>query len=48
MIKFRLSTDSTTNEPMVEVRRDDTFVAGIYGHQEGMQLVSKYFDGVAL
>ncbi len=35
MIKFRLSTHSTTDEPMVEVWRDDTFVASIYGHEEG-------------
>jgi len=46
MIWFRLSTHGTTNEPMVEVWRDDTFVASIYGHEEGVRLVSKYFDGV--
>ena len=45
-IKFRLSTHSITGEPMVEVWRDDTFVASIYGHKEGVRLVSKYFDGV--
>jgi len=47
MIKFRLSTHDITGEPMVEVWRDDTFVASIYGHEEGVRLVSKYFDGVA-
>jgi len=47
MIKFRLSTHSVTDEPMVEVWRDDTFVASIYGHEGGVQLVSKYYDGVA-
>ena len=47
MIKFRLSTHSISGEPMVEVWRDDTFVASIYGHEEGVRLVSKYFDGVA-
>jgi len=46
MIKFRLSTHSITGEPMVEVWRDDTFVASLYGHIEGVRLVSKYFDGV--
>ena len=46
MIKFRLSTHVITDEPMVLVWRDDTFVAGIYGHEEGVRLVSKYFDGV--
>ena len=40
-----LSTHGTTSEPMVEVWRDDTFVASIYGHEEGVRL-SKYFDGV--
>ncbi len=47
MIKFRLSTHSISDEPMVEVWRDDTFVASIYGHEKGVRLVSKYFDGVA-
>ena len=47
MIEFRLSTHSIRDEPMVEVWRDDTFVASIYGHEEGVRLVSKYFDGVA-
>jgi len=46
MIRFRLSTHTETGQPMVEVWRDDTFVAGIYGHEEGVRLVSKYFDGV--
>jgi len=46
MIKFRLSTQSITDEPMVEVLRDDTILASIYGHEEGVRLVSKYFDGV--
>ena len=48
MIKFKLSTHSITDEPMVEVWRDDTFVASIYGHEEGVRLVSKYFDGVEM
>ena len=47
MIKFRLSVHGITGKPMVEVWRDDTFVAGIYEHEEGVRLVSKYFDGVA-
>lgn len=46
MIKFRLSTHTLTSKPMVEVWRDDIFVASIYGHEEGVRLVSKYFDGV--
>jgi len=47
VIKFQLSTHGTTGEPMVEVWRGDTFVASIYGHEEGVRLVSKHFDGVA-
>ncbi|MBA7617504.1 hypothetical protein ES703_24819 [subsurface metagenome] len=46
MIEFRLSTRAITDEPMVEVWRNGTFVAGIYGHEAGVRLVSKYFDGV--
>ena len=46
MIKFRLSTHGITDEPMVEVWRDDTFVASIYGHEDGMKIVSKYLDGI--
>lgn len=46
VIKFRLATHTETGEPMVEVWRDDIFVAGIYGHEKGVRLVSKYFDGV--
>ncbi len=46
MIKFKLATNNITSKPMVEVWRDDTFVASIYGHEEGIHLVSKYFDGV--
>ena len=46
VIKFRLSTHTQTSKPMVEVWRDDTFVASIYGHEEGVRLVSNYFEGV--
>ena len=46
MIKFRLSTHGITHKPMVEVWRDDTFAASIYGHEDGMRIVSKYLDGV--
>ncbi|GAH86115.1 unnamed protein product, partial [marine sediment metagenome] len=31
---------------MVEFWRDGQFVAGIYPHEDGMRLVSKYLDGV--
>ena len=46
MIKFRLSTHSITDDPMVEIWRDGAFVASIYGHEEGVRIVSKYLDGV--
>ena len=31
---------------MIEVWRDCEFVAGIYPHQDGIRIVSKYMDGV--
>ncbi len=40
MIKFKLATHVATGKPMVEVWRDDKFVASIYGHEEGVRLVS--------
>jgi len=46
MIEFRVSTLPATDETMVEVWHDDTFVAGIYGHEKGVRLVSKYLEGV--
>ncbi len=46
MIEFKLVTHLQSGRPMVEVFRDDIFIAGIYGHEEGIHLVSKYFDGV--
>lgn len=30
----------------VECWRDGVFVAGIYPHQDGIRIVSKYLDGV--
>jgi hypothetical protein len=46
MIKFRLSTDGTTDEPVVLILRDDKLIATIQRHEEGIQLVSQYYDGV--
>jgi len=46
MIDFNISTDSATGNPMVEVWRDGEFIADIYGHQDGIRVVSKYLDGV--
>ncbi|GAI78352.1 unnamed protein product, partial [marine sediment metagenome] len=31
---------------MVEFFRDGVFVAGIYPHEDGIRIVSKYMDGV--
>ncbi|GAI90127.1 unnamed protein product [marine sediment metagenome] len=31
---------------MAEFWRDGVFVAGIYPHEDGIQIVSKYMDGV--
>jgi len=31
---------------MVEFWRDGVFVAGIYPHEDGLRIVSKYMDGV--
>jgi len=45
VIEFRLATHTLSDEPMVEVWRDDTFVASIYGHHEGVLLLSKFLDG---
>jgi len=39
-----LLTDTTIT--MVEAWRDGVFVAGIYGHEYVVRLVSKYLDGV--
>ncbi len=45
-MEFRLGKHSTTGKNMVEVFRDGKFVAAIYEHEEGVNIVSKYLDGV--
>jgi len=41
--KFRVSEHNVLPEKlMVEVWRDGTFVAGIYPHEDGIRIVSKY------
>ncbi|GAJ23365.1 unnamed protein product, partial [marine sediment metagenome] len=45
-IEFRVSTDTLTQKPMVEVWKDGLSIASIYGHDDGLQVVSKYLDGV--
>lgn len=46
MINFRVAEHSQMNAPMVEVWRDGEFIAAIYGHDKGVRVMSKYFDGV--
>jgi len=45
-MEFRIKTDTRTGKPMVEVWRDGEFIAGIYVHEDGMLIVSKYLDSV--
>ena len=45
-MEFRTKTDTTTGKPMVEVWRNSEFIAGIYAHEDGIRIVSKYLDGV--
>ncbi len=45
-MEFRLGTDTAAGRIMVEVWRDGTFVAGIYKHDDGIKIVSKYLDGL--
>ena len=45
-MEFRISTHTVTGKPMVEVWQDGEFIASIYGHEDGMRIVSKYLDGV--
>ena len=45
-MEFRVSTNTLTQKPMVEVWKDGEFIASIDGHDDGMRIVSKYLDGV--
>ncbi|MBA7519784.1 hypothetical protein ES705_11871 [subsurface metagenome] len=45
-MEFRIATDTVTGKPMVEVWRAWEFIAGIYAHEDGIRIVSKYLDGV--
>ena len=46
VMEFRINTDPVTRKPMVEVWREEEFIAGIYVHEDGMRIVSNYLDGV--
>ena len=39
--------DLLPGKMMVEYWRGKEFVAGIYAHQDGIRIVSKYLDGVS-
>ena len=45
-MEFRIGTHTETGTPMVEAWQDGKLVAGIYGHDDGMRIVSKYLDRV--
>jgi len=45
-MEFRITTHTVTGKPMVEVWKDGEFIAGIYVHEDGIRIVSKYLDGV--
>ena len=45
-MEFRIGTHIETGKPMVEAWKDGKFVAGIYGHDDGIRIVSKFLDGV--
>ncbi len=45
--EFRVKPHGTLpGNQMVEFWRDGVFVAGIYPHEDGIRIVSKYMDGV--
>lgn len=45
-MEFRIGTHTETGKPMAEAWENGEFIAGIYAHEDGMQIVSKYLDGV--
>jgi len=47
MIEFLIAEHALTGSKMVEVWRDGVFIATIYAHQNVLQIVSKYLDGIA-
>ena len=45
-MEFLVSEHTMTHKPMVEAWKDGEFIASIYGHDDGLRVVSKYLDGV--
>ena len=46
VMEFRVVGHPSTGKPMVEVMEDDEVIAGMYGHDGGIRIVSAYLDGV--
>jgi len=44
MITFKVV--KRDNEPVVLILRDDNLLAVVHRHEEGLRLVSEYYDGV--
>ncbi len=45
-MEFKTTEHMVTGGPCAEIWDGDTFVAGIYLHDDGVRVVSKYMDGV--
>jgi len=45
-LEFRIGTHTETGKPVVEAWKNGEFVAAIYGHGDGIRVVSKYLDGL--
>ena len=46
MIRLVVKPHEETGGEMVQVWDGDVFVAGVYPHEDGVRVVSKYLDGV--
>ncbi len=46
MIKLVTKPHPATGGQMVEIFDDDTFLAAVYPHLDGIRIVSKYLDGI--
>jgi len=45
-MEFCVAIHTATGGAMVEVWQDARFIASIYGHDDGIRIVSKHLDGV--
>ena len=47
--KFRVVPNGViSDKEMIEYWRDGKFIAGIYTHEDGIRIVSKYMTGVSM